>query len=580
MKKLYKILCAVAALASVSALITVSADVTDEQKRKADYLYMEAQTQQQLDNYELNYRLLQRAMELNPEETNAGNQFGLLNVLIAEDSATRMQGLIMMEDHYKAHPDDYYSALKLASVLSQLGMRDEAISVWDQLYSRYPLKDDVALNYAENLLNSHSLDDNKKAIPILDRLETAIGKSMALTVKKVNAYLSLSDTINAIKEINDYMDSAPKDIMGMLAAGDMRMLMEQPDSALYYYNKACETDSTNGMAYYKLAEFYRESGDSLAYDREIFHAIRMNSLEVDTKVELLRTYIVNLFSDSTQVPRIHSLFGELIEQHPHETAIHNLYASYLVSQNDYCKAAEQVSYVLDMDHGTANDWIGLIGLRMQCEDYEQALRDADRAESYFSDAPGLMWYKSIVELQLDKPQEALKSLKVALSQSDKVKDDETLSRMYTSAGDIFHKLNVPDSTYYYYDMALAIYPRNYNTLNNYAYFLACEGKDLDKALEMSGKAIAATPTNPTNLDTYAWVQFKMHNYATAKEYIDKAIELEEEPSAEIYHHAGDIYFFNGEPDEAVKFWEKALELEDGDKELLLKKIKNRAYFYE
>lgn len=573
-----------AALAAVSTMITVSADVTDEQKRKADYLYMEAQTQEQLENYELNYKLLERAMELNPDETNAGNQLGMLAVLLqsSEDSTAVMRGLALMTEHYKAHPEDYYSALKLASLLSHLGMREYALRVWEQLYERYPLKDDVAFNYAENLLMSRTPGDHREAIPVLNKLETAIGKSMSLTVKKMNAYMSMADTINAIKEINDYMDSAPKDVYGMLAAGDMRMLIEQPDSALYYYNKACETDSTSGMAYYKLAEFYRETGDSMAYDREIFHAIRMNSLEVDTKVELLRTYIVNLFSDSTQVPRIHSLFGELIEQHPHETAIHNLYASYLVAQKDYCKAAEQVSYVLDIDHGNANDWISLIGLRMQCEDYEQALHDADRAESYFSDEPGLMWYKAIVELQLDKPDEALKSLKAALQHPEKIADGETLSRIYTSAGDIYHQLHNPDSTYYYYDLALAEYPRNYNTLNNYAYFLACEGKDLDRALEMSGKAIAATPTNATNLDTYAWVQFKLHNYATAKEYIDKALELQEEPSAEIYHHAGDIYFFNGEPDQAVKFWETALEHEpdDGDKELLNKKIKNRAYFYE
>ena len=57
------------------------------------------------------------------------------------------------------------------------------------------------------------------------------------------------------------------------------------------------------------------------------------------------------------------------------------------------------------------------------------------------------------------------------------------------------------------------------------------------------------------------------------------MEFEEDPSAEIYHHAGDIYFLNGLPDEAVQFWKKALALEP-DNKLLQKKVKNRAFFYE
>ena len=36
---------------------------------------------------------------------------------------------------------------------------------------------------------------------------------------------------------------------------------------------------------------------------------------------------------------------------------------------------------------------------------------------------------------------------------------------------------------------------------------------------------------------------------------------------------------NGEPKEAVKFWEKALEL-DPDNKLIQKKVRHKTYFYE
>lgn len=570
-----------ALLATVGALSAVSAHISDEQKRKADYIFMEAQKQNMISNNDAYYLMLQRVQKLNPEETAPGNELGMLTIFLqsSEDTTCVDRGLDLMMKHHNAHPEDYYSSLRLASLLTKIGMNSEARKIWEDLNRLYPSKDEVTFNYGNALLVSPSLEDKKTAINLFNNLEAAMGKSLNLTVNKINAHFALSDTLGAIDEINSFMTYAPKDIEGIITAGDIRLSIDQPDSALVYYNRACATDSTNGLAYYKLAEFYRMTGDSVAYDREIFHAMGMSTLDVDTKAELLRTYIVHLFSDSTQVPRIHSLFGQLIEQHPHETAIHKLYASYLVSQKDFSKAAEQQSYALDIDHGEVNDWLGLLGLRMQAEEYEQGRKDAEMAISYFGDDPELLWYKSMAELLGNHLDDALNSIRTAITNKNKIKNPEILSQLYTSAGDIFHKKEMSDSAFHYYDMALEANPGNINAMNNCAYFLACEGRDLEKALELSGKAIAATPTNSTNLDTYAWVQFKLHNLAVAKEYIDKAMEFQEEPSAEIYHHAGDIYFFNGDPDEAVKFWKLALELEP-DNKLLIKKIKNRAYSYD
>ncbi len=50
------------------------------------------------------------------------------------------------------------------------------------------------------------------------------------------------------------------------------------------------------------------------------------------------------------------------------------------------------------------------------------------------------------------------------------------------------------------------------------------------------------------------------------------------PSADVYDHAGDIYFMNGEHAKAVEFWEKAHEL-DPDDEIIAKKVKHRTIFF-
>lgn len=145
-------------------------------------------------------------------------------------------------------------------------------------------------------------------------------------------------------------------------------------------------------------------------------------------------------------------------------------------------------------------------------------------------------------------------------------------------------------------------------MNNWAYFNAVKGIDLDAAELYASIACAAEPWNATYLDTYAWVLFKKKSYEKAREVIDKALavygiapegktpeeinpaikqaeetdpELEEhtEPSAEIYDHAGDIYFWIHLPEEAVDFWKKAAKLAPDDK-LIRKKADQKTYFFE
>lgn len=56
-----------------------------------------------------------------------------------------------------------------------------------------------------------------------------------------------------------------------------------------------------------------------------------------------------------------------------------------------------------------------------------------------------------------------------------------------------------------YDEALKYNDKNVVVLNNYAYFLSLEKKDLKKAERMSALAVKLEPNNSTYLDTYAWI---------------------------------------------------------------------------
>jgi tetratricopeptide (TPR) repeat protein len=62
-------------------------------------------------------------------------------------------------------------------------------------------------------------------------------------------------------------------------------------------------------------------------------------------------------------------------------------------------------------------------------------------------------------------------------------------------------------------------------------------------------------------------------------YIKKALDLAESPAYELYSHAGDIFFWNGEQEKAVEYWKTALSLSPDD-QLLKRKVTHKTYFFE
>ena len=130
-----------------------------------------------------------------------------------------------------------------------------------------------------------------------------------------------------------------------------------------------------------------------------------------------------------------------------------------------------------------------------------------------------------------------------------------------------------DSARGFYEEAIQ-YAKTPLAHNNYAYFLAVHGTkaDLDKAEELASKAVQRVRNFPTFLDTYAWVLYLKGEYALAKIYIDSAISNEEEPNHVYYEHQGEILFKLGKFEEAVKAFEKAIQV-GGKADVLNDRIK-------
>lgn len=158
---------------------------------------------------------------------------------------------------------------------------------------------------------------------------------------------------------------------------------------------------------------------------------------------------------------------------------------------------------------------------------------------------------------------------------------DLVSDLYAVMGDLLHNKGDKAAAYASYDSCLQWKDDNIMALNNYAYYMSQEGKDLHKAESMSYKTIKAEPNNATYLDTYAWILFMEERYAGAKNYMDAALKNIDstENNSAVLEHAGDIYAMNGMADKALEFWKKAAD-DDHKTALLEWKITNKQYISE
>lgn len=181
--------------------------------------------------------------------------------------------------------------------------------------------------------------------------------------------------------------------------------------------------------------------------------------------------------------------------------------------------------------------------------------------------------KSIAFFWMGQIEDAMNILSKGIGQ---VKTDRDKAMLYNLRGDFYHTLGDRQRMYADYDSTLVYDPDNINVLNNYAYYLSVENRDLKKALDMSARTLEKEPLNATYLDTYAWILFRMKKYKEALGYLEKALRYLETDNPEIYEHYGDVLFMCGEKEKALENWHKAVQF-NGNSPVLDQKIREEKY---
>jgi Tfp pilus assembly protein PilF len=98
-------------------------------------------------------------------------------------------------------------------------------------------------------------------------------------------------------------------------------------------------------------------------------------------------------------------------------------------------------------------------------------------------------------------------------------------------------------------------------LNYLGYSLVEQGRNLDEALNMIERAVAASPGSGYIVDSLGWVLYRLGRYEEAVSQMERAVELVAVDPV-VNDHLGDVYWAVGREREAEFQWRRALSFVD------------------
>ena len=561
-----------AAKADASFLMKVPF-ISAEKQRKYDYFFLEAMRMKGKNEYDAAFGLLQHCLDINPTASSALYEISQYYMFLRQVP----QGQAALEQAVAFAPDNYWYSQGLVSLYQQQNELDKAAALLEKMVARFPSKQDPLFSLLDIYSRQEKYND---VISTLNRLEKRLGKNEQLSMEKFRIYLQMKDDKKAFQEIESLVQEYPMDMRYQVILGDVYLQNGKKQEAYDAYQKVLAVEPDNPMALFSMASYYEQTGQKELYQQQLDTLLLNKKVTSDTKISVMRQVIAeneqSSVKDSTQVI---ALFDRMMKQDMDDPQIPMLYSQYLLSKNMEQEAVPVLEQVVDLDPTNKAARLMLVSAAVKKEDYKQIIKVCEPGIEATPDALELYYYLAIAYHQAEQGDSVLSVCNRALEHITPDTRKEVVSDFYSIMGDIYHTKKQMTEAYAAYDSALVYNPSNIGALNNYAYYLSVERRDLDKAEEMSYKTVKAEPNNSTYLDTYAWILFEKGNYAEARIYIDNAMKNDGEKSDVIVEHCGDIYFMTGDVEGALNYWKKALEM-GSESKMLKQKIEKKKYIAE
>ena len=531
-----------------------------EERRKFDYFFLEAVRMKENGQYDAAYELYKHCLDINPASGAALYEISQFYMYLGQEA----KGEEALKQAIRSDKSNFWYKQTLASYYEQKRNMPKAISVYENMAEQFPSRLEPLMSLVDLYNRTKSYQN---VITVLNRLEELDGKSEQISMEKFRMYLLMGKQDSAFIEIENLSKEYPYDLRYQNILGDVYLNNGKYPEALATYQHILKEEPHYAPAVLSMASYYQKTGQDSLYQLQLDTILMNDNVLSDTKMELMRQNILQSEQTTKDSTQIVALFKRILARPQQNADLAMLCAQYMITKNMKEESVPVLEQVLSLDPENKPAYLQLLSYAIQDNDLDKVIQIATSALEYHPDALEFYYYCGIAHYQKEETDKALDVFTRGVRQINEKSDKQIASDFYAILGDIYHQKGRPEESYAAYDSSLVYNPDNIGTLNNYAYFLSIDKKQLDKAEEMSYRTVKAEPENKTYLDTYAWILFEKGRYTEARIYIEQALRNGGDKSRVIVEHCGDIYYMLGEKDKALAYWEKAdamKETEEGE----------------
>lgn len=530
-----------------------------------NYYFLEANKQKILGNYNAALEGYQMALQVDPSQ--ASVCYEIAGILSAGGDYSGAMQYAEQAVNLDKTDNKYYLQL-LAYIYQNKNMLEKSVKVYEELLSSDPGNIQYYFKISNLYITASKLEN---AIKTLNRAEKQFGIQESISLEKENCYHSAGDQQNALKEIIKLNKAFPDNSRYKTILAESYVNVKDYESAGKIYGELSKITHNEGIIYFSIADYYLMIRDYETAFALLKKGYVCSDVDMDVKVKMTISLLDVTGKDKALVGIVGELLDILVVSYPEELMVRALNADFMMFKGDLKSAQKEFDFILERDKNKFEIWQQVLQIDFVLKDMASMYKHSKEAIELFPNVLEMYRFYIVSTYALRKFDEIPAAVDYASNLA--VSDQELLVEFLVMQAEAYNELGQYQKSDSVFNLVLFKDAENISTLNNYSYFLANRGENLDKALKMSTQLIELEPGVPAYLDTHAWVLYKNKMFTEALGFIDKALFFD--PTNVVFlEHKGDILFNSGNVDKAVEMWMKAAESGKGS-DKLEQKIKTK-----
>lgn len=493
---------------------------------------IDAATQMEIGNFEQAEKLYQEILSVQADNSLAYYQLASLNFQQRNIDRAIEYNLKAISFDKKNH---WYRE-QLAEIYMQTNRLPEAIEQYEILIKQNPK---IEAYYQQIALMYYQNDELDKVIGTINRMEKQFGFNENMGKARYGIYNAMNQKDKAEKEMKNLSEEYPQNVEYLSVLAQIAVEKGKKDEALRYFTTIetiAPNDENNTIA---LIEYYHKENKIDSLETYISRLCLNKDVNFSTK----NMVMLSIYGDKVDTDMQYFLYyfyhlEQMRDLHAEEETLwQNLGIAYIRTQNmEGALVAFKKSIELGIDDYPTFE--SLLFVQNSLEPADSILATANKVIELYPEKAVPYLFKGISLMEKSDYIGAILSFEQGVKRENNnqaLKED-----FYFNIATSYYGIGDKENAYKNYECVLKINPNNVYALNNYAYYLCLEEKDLNKAETMARKAYEMEPNNITFADTYACVLLSKGESKQALKILEKFLDSYDEWSDTVKEHYEDI----------------------------------------